>query len=202
MEELTIETWPGVCPVKEDTRRLASAALQLGKKVVLDMGCGTGYIGIFLVRHGVSVDATDLSEKAVANAKYNAEKNGVVLNVFSSNLFQNISRKYDLIIFNPPRIPVASSITSRIGSWVRKHPVLVYLTLPLVKLVYGSKRFDFLLNFIREAQNFLNPQGILLLEITSQEMFALSKKNPHLDIQSLGQAGDISDTIIVMIKFL
>ncbi|OGQ08554.1 MAG: hypothetical protein A3G32_00135 [Deltaproteobacteria bacterium RIFCSPLOWO2_12_FULL_40_28] len=202
MENLTVETWPGVCPVQEDTRRLASLALQLGKQVVLDMGCGTGYIGIFLARHGISVDATDLSEEAVANAKYNAEKNGVTLNVFSSNLFQNISRKYDLIVFNPPRIPVASGTTSRIGSWVRKHPALVYLTLPLVKLVYGSKRFDFLLNFISEAQNFLNPEGALLLEITSQEMHALKKKNPNLAIKSLGQAEDISDTIIVMIKFL
>lgn len=49
---------------------------------VLDMGCGTGVLGIMAKKCGVAnVVAVDIDDKSVANTLENAETNGVVLDV-------------------------------------------------------------------------------------------------------------------------
>ncbi|GGH85421.1 16S rRNA (guanine1207-N2)-methyltransferase [Pullulanibacillus pueri] len=71
---------------------------------ILDMGCGYGPIGISLARfwEGRSVSMVDVNERAVGLTKENAEKNKVRVDVFQSNLYENVSGKYALIVTNPP----------------------------------------------------------------------------------------------------
>lgn len=70
---------------------------------ILDIGCGYGFIGItiskLLDKH---VDMADINKRAVHLCKMNIEDNKVDANVIESNIYENITDKYDLIITNPP----------------------------------------------------------------------------------------------------
>ena len=70
---------------------------------VLDFGCGYGPIGIFIEKTSSSnVDMIDINDRAISLAKKNAKLNEVDVNIFKSNIYENIDKKYDYIITNPP----------------------------------------------------------------------------------------------------
>lgn len=64
----------------ETTRMIVSLLMRMdmGGKRVMDMGCGTGVLGIVAALRGAaSVDAVDMDEWSVENTAYNASLNGV-----------------------------------------------------------------------------------------------------------------------------
>ena len=70
---------------------------------VLDIGCGYGPIGIYLKKtYDVDVDMIDVNLRSLKLAKKNAELNKVEVNTFESDAYQNVTKKYDYIITNPP----------------------------------------------------------------------------------------------------
>lgn len=70
---------------------------------VLDFGCGYGPIGIYLAKAlSIKVDMLDINKRAIALAKRNATLNKVDVNIFESNVYSNVSKKYNFIITNPP----------------------------------------------------------------------------------------------------
>ena len=70
---------------------------------ILDFGCGYGPIGIYIKKNTSSnVDMVDINERALYLAKENAKVNGVNVNIFESDIYSNINKKYDYIITNPP----------------------------------------------------------------------------------------------------
>ena len=70
---------------------------------VLDFGCGYGPIGIFIKDNTNSnVDMIDVNERSISLAKKNASLNNVNVNIFYSDRYENINKKYDYIISNPP----------------------------------------------------------------------------------------------------
>ena len=67
-------------------------------KKILDLGCGIGPLAIYFAKNGATeVDACDIYDKHLELTKLNAKRNNVSINVIESDLFQNISSKYDLI---------------------------------------------------------------------------------------------------------
>lgn len=78
-------------------------SLPILKGDVLDLGCGYGSIGIYLKKvFDVNVDMVDINLRSLSLAKQNAELNKVEVNIFESNGYQNITKKYDYIVTNPP----------------------------------------------------------------------------------------------------
>jgi len=72
-------------------------------KTVLDLGCGYGTIGIYMnKRYELEVDMVDINQRAIDLSIHNVELNNVAANVFKSDGFGNIEKKYNLIITNPP----------------------------------------------------------------------------------------------------
>ena len=70
---------------------------------VLDLGCGYGPIGITVKDNTNSnVDMIDINLRSLHLARMNASKNNVSVNVFESNGYSNVTKKYDYIITNPP----------------------------------------------------------------------------------------------------
>jgi len=78
-----------------------------GKKV-LDMGCGTGILGIVAALNGAgNVTFSDISNLAVMNTKFNLlQYDKIPWKAIESDLFDNISDKFDFIIFNQPYFPI------------------------------------------------------------------------------------------------
>ena len=75
--------------------------IKLKKKInILDMGCGSGVIGIFIKKflsRKSKVVMVDFSQYAVSLAK-KIQKNNVKIEIFKSNVFDNVKGKFDLII--------------------------------------------------------------------------------------------------------
>ena len=70
---------------------------------VLDFGCGYGPIGIYISSNtNANVDMIDINERALNLARSNAKINKVDVNIFESDIYSNVSKKYDYIITNPP----------------------------------------------------------------------------------------------------
>ena len=72
---------------------------------ILDIGTGSGCIAITLKKNiNCNVDAVDISSDALKVAEYNKKLNDVDINLFKSDMLSNVSKKYDVIISNPPYI--------------------------------------------------------------------------------------------------
>ena len=82
---------------------LENIDLNIIKGDVLDFGCGYGPIGIYLKKVvNVNVDMIDINKRALNLASKNAKLNNVNINVFKSNIYENVTKKYDFIVTNPP----------------------------------------------------------------------------------------------------
>lgn len=72
----------------------------------VDLGTGSGCIAITLkkMNRSINMDAVDISNDALALAKENAKLNKVEINFIQNDMLNNIAKKYDLVISNPPYI--------------------------------------------------------------------------------------------------
>jgi len=88
---------------------------------ILDFGCGYGPIGIIISKlTNLKVDMLDINERSLNLAKENSELNNVKTNVFRSDIYENVTSKYDYIITNPP-IRVGNEILHKILFEAKKH---------------------------------------------------------------------------------
>jgi SAM-dependent methyltransferase len=100
--------WGVFAPVRGEHVELAAEASKrwpVAGKRVLDVGTGTGVLGLLLARAGARVTATDLSPDAVACARENAQRLAVAdrMEVVEADLFPE--GRFDLVVCNPPWIP-------------------------------------------------------------------------------------------------
>jgi SAM-dependent methyltransferase len=72
-------------------------------ETALDLGCGSGIQALHLSRHADHVVATDLSERALAFAAFNAALNEVALDLRPGSLLDPVAGEaFDLVVSNPP----------------------------------------------------------------------------------------------------
>lgn len=82
---------------------ISSLRLAEGSKV-LDLGCGTGVVGIGLSsRSAIDITFSDVNERAVEIARLNAKRNGVRASFVVSDGFARIDGSFDAILLNPPQ---------------------------------------------------------------------------------------------------
>ena len=145
---------------RQDTETLVEEALKLAKPKmkILDMCTGSGCIIISMLYHGKELEgyAADISKAAVNMAKENAKLNQVSVSFETSDLFTNIRGKYDMIVSNPPYIR-----TEEIAKLMPE----VQLFEPYHALDGKEDGLFFYRKIIKEAENYLNPNGYLLFEI-------------------------------------
>ena len=71
---------------------------------ILDVGCGYGVIGIILSSFfDTSIDMIDINKRAVHLSEMNIKENKVSnIKSFYSDIYENVNKKYNTIITNPP----------------------------------------------------------------------------------------------------
>jgi release factor glutamine methyltransferase len=125
---------------------------------VLDMGCGSGVLGLTLAaeRPTWHVTLADVSEDALALAKENAAALGISNARFlRSDLFSAVEGEFDGIVANLPYVP--ESERASLSREVMHDPALA--------LFGGADGLDVIRRFIPEAFRRLKPGGWMVLEI-------------------------------------
>ena len=142
---------------------------------ILDLCTGSGIIAITLKKEIVEkyteIVASDISEKALSIAIENANNNNANITFIKSDLFDNISGKFDLIISNPPYISYKNKITI-------KDNVLKYD--PHLALFAEEDGIYFYRKIIENAVHYLSKDGVIFFEIgydQKEKIFELGKNN-------------------------
>lgn len=89
------------CPA---TRFLAKSLPIRAGEAFLDMGSGTGVVGIYAAERGATVTAVDISAKAVAETVANARLNGVRVRAIRGDLFARVRGRFTRVAFNAPYV--------------------------------------------------------------------------------------------------
>ena len=122
------------------------------------MCTGSGCIILSLSKlcHLQKAVGVDFSKKALEVAKENGTRLNCEVQWIHSDLFSNVTEKYDVIVSNPPYIE--TKIIDTLMEEVREHE-------PVMALDGGTDGLDFYKRIISESQNFLLPNGWLCFEI-------------------------------------
>lgn len=89
---------------------------------VWDMGTGTGLIAFHAKKKGAGyVLATDLNPDAIKNARQNSRLLKLEIDIQQANVFGKISKKFNLITFNPPFTDKKVENTHDISFWDKDH---------------------------------------------------------------------------------
>lgn len=109
---------PGVYRAQEDTSLLRHVLRRRGRltgRSVLDVGSGTGTLGIEAFRAGAaSLTSIDLSRRSVMASWLNSRLHGVPATVLRGDLFAPIApRRFDLVLANPPYVPADTPVPPR-----------------------------------------------------------------------------------------
>lgn len=145
-------------PETEELVEMIIARLPAERIEMLDMGCGSGVLGLTLAaeRPDSHVTLADISEDALSLTKENAAKLGITnITLVRSDLFSSISDTFDLIAANLPYVPESEG--EDIARELRHDPALA--------LYSGADGLDLLRRFMPESFGFLKPGGLLALEI-------------------------------------
>jgi len=131
--------------VREDSDLLKKWVQKFVTGKVLDMGTGSGIQAKAALENTKDVLAVDVNPECVEHVK----KQG--MQTRQSNLFSQVSETFDWIIFNPPYLPedLEEPEDSRLAT------------------TGGEEGNEILLEFLREAKKHLNPEGKILIVISS-----------------------------------
>lgn len=88
---------------------------------VLDFGCGYGPIGIYVASMtNANVHMIDINRRSLELARRNVNLNHVNVQIYESNLYENVTETFDYIISNPP-IRVGKTILYEILFKAKEH---------------------------------------------------------------------------------
>lgn len=112
--------FPHVYMPSDDTFMLAERILSMPAiKRACEVGCGCGFISTLLAEKCEKVIAVDINPYAALNTLLNAEANGFLnkLDVICGDMLSFLSddAHFDLVVFNPPYLPVSGEDLSYSG---------------------------------------------------------------------------------------
>ena len=189
---------PGIFRPNEGSIALAETALEYNGKF-LELGTGSGFITIVLYQQGKRGEATDISDRALRCARGNFARYKVQARLFKSDLYQEVERTYDTIIFNPPtsfnedeneRV-IKNIIKSLFPSLISRYISAFY------QWRNSPAREAALLDFIRITKDYLTKGGRLLLCVLNADAIYLEENAPHYVRISRGR-NTIDNTLLTV----
>lgn len=133
----------------------------------LEIGSGSGRNLETALKVGIrkeNIFSSDINPKAVEHCK------NLGFNCIVSNLFENISKeKFDLIIFNPPYLPLDKSEPKK----------------SRVETTGGRKGNEVAIEFLKQSKNYLSKNGKIFL-ITSSLAENIDFKNFKFESKKIG----------------
>ena len=137
--------------------------VSLEGKVLWDLCCGSGYIGIALKKAHpqLQIVLSDISEAALAVAKRNAEENHVSVELLQGDLLKPFEgRKADFFVCNPPYVSEAE--LRLLDKEVREYE-------PHLALVGGKNGMEFYIRLAAELPYYLNSGAKVWFEIGAEQ---------------------------------
>ena len=158
-----------------ETELLVSNVLELSKKFdnpkILDIGTGTGCIPITLMLENSNIiaDTVDISAGAMEIARKNALFHNILNNfrIIKSDLFENVKDKYDIIVSNPPYIPLKDKEGLQIE--VRDFDP------PNALFTKDEEGIEFYKKIIAQADEFLSDNGYIAFEMGQNQAETISQ---------------------------
>ena len=148
----------------------------------LDLCTGSGCLAIQMAAHypAAQIDAVDISLDALEVAAVNVEDYGLQerIQLVHTDLFKGLEGTYDLIVSNPPYVD-AESVDALPEE---------YLHEPELALGSGEDGLDATREILFQAAKFLNPRGVLLVEI-GHNRDVLEREYPELPFVWLDTSG-------------
>ena len=149
-----------------ETEELVENTISIAKSLftnpveILDIGCGSGVIGLTLEKKlsTKSVDLVDISEKALEVTNKNCGNLNSRANVFQSDCLSNVEKKYDIIISNPPYIKDDEQIED-----------IVKNNEPHEALYAGQDGLDCYKKILKDINNNLKEKFLIAFEIGADQ---------------------------------
>lgn len=158
---------------RKETEEVVETALNLieNNYKILDLCTGSGAIAIALKKEldkkkmtNCYITASDISKKALEVSQKNVIINNVNIDLIESDLFDNINDTFDIIISNPPYIPVNSKDVEDI----------VLNNEPSLALFSEDNGLYHYKKIIKEASNYLKNKKFLVFEIGHDQLERLT----------------------------
>lgn len=166
---------------RQDTETLVEEALKVVKPGmrILDLCTGSGCIIISILHNVTDVEgyAIDISKQALNVAKENAKLNDVSVMFERSDLFDNVTGTFDIIVSNPPYI--------RTEEIVKLMPEVQTFE-PMEALDGKEDGLYFYREIVAKCKDYLNPDGRILFEIgydQGEDVSALLREAGFKDVR-------------------
>lgn len=155
---------------RQDTETLVEQVLKIVKPgmKVLDLCTGSGCVLISVLKNAPELTGmgSDISKTALLVAKENAKLHEVDADWIRSDLFDNITETFDVIMANPPYIPTGEILS--LMPEVRDFE-------PENALDGGADGLDFYRKIAGQVKDYLNPGGYVYMEIGYDQGEAVSE---------------------------
>lgn len=155
---------------RQDTETLVEQVLKIVKPgmKVLDLCTGSGCVLISVLENAPELTGmgSDISKTALLVAKENAKLHEVDAEWVRSDLFDNITETFDVIMANPPYIPTGEILS--LMPEVRDFE-------PENALDGGADGLDFYRKIAGQVKDYLNPGGYVYMEIGYDQGEAVSE---------------------------
>lgn len=155
---------------RQDTETLVEQVLKIVKSgmKVLDLCTGSGCVLISVLKNAPELTGmgSDISKTALLVAKENAKLHEVDAEWVRSDLFDNITETFDVIMANPPYIPTGEILS--LMPEVRDFE-------PENALDGGADGLDFYRKIAGQVKDYLNPGGYVYMEIGYDQGEAVSE---------------------------
>jgi release factor glutamine methyltransferase len=168
MGGITLAVGPGVFVPRPETELLlafgVAALAGVRDPVVVDLCTGSGALGLALanarpdaVVHGVDVDATALAW-ARRNADHRAAAGDTPMRLHAGDvadpkLLSDLDGRVDLLLCNPPYVPIGTSVPPEVGEHDPVHAVFA-----------GTDGLNVIKHVVARAARLLRPGGALAIE--------------------------------------